>query len=64
MKTRHFPHYDIFWCNGYDDVFNELSMMEMAMINYVPRENISAGEGMNTGDTGTDDSGFDFDMGF
>ena len=40
------------------------SMMGMAMTDYVPGENIPEGEGADTGDTGTDDGGFDFDVGF
>ena len=40
------------------------SMMGMAMTDYVPGENIPEGEGMDVGDTGTNDDGFDFDVGF
>ena len=40
------------------------SMMGMAMTDYVPGENIPEGEGMDAGDTGVDDGGFDFDVGF
>ena len=40
------------------------SMMGMAMTDYVPGENIPEGEGMDAGDTGADDGGFDFDVGF
>jgi DNA-binding HxlR family transcriptional regulator len=40
------------------------SMMGMAMTDYVPVENIPEGEGMDSGDAGTDGDGFDFDIGF
>jgi len=40
------------------------SMMGMAMTDYVPRENIPEGEGVDDGDTSADDGGFDFDVGF
>ena len=40
------------------------SMMGMAMTDYVPGENIPEGVGTDTGDTGADDGGFDFDVGF
>ena len=40
------------------------SMMGMAMTDYVPTDSIPEDSGMDGGDSGMDDGGFDFDIGF